>query len=74
MYPEIYLEYFPDYPVRIIFREAAVARDLVVQHRVDGKWIDCASYNEMSDDYAFTNARRSAQDVCKRIDYKVEGY
>lgn len=71
---EVYKEYSPGYPVRIIFREGHVARDLVVQRLVDGEWKDETSYNEMSDDYAFTNAVQAARKVCNRIDDKVEGY
>jgi len=74
MEPKVFVNYLPEYPVRIIFREAYVAQDLVVQRMIDNEWVDEVSYNEMSDDYAFTNARQSAKEVCRRIDNEVEGY
>lgn len=39
--------------------------DVLVQQRVDDDWKQVASYNSLSDDYAFTNARDRAQQIAR---------
>ena len=36
--------------------------DLVVQCKIDGRWKTMKTFNEMSCDYAYTNALRAAKD------------
>ena len=46
--------------VRVMSKPAD--RDLVVQCKIDTRWKTMRTYNEMSDDYAYTNALRCAKD------------
>lgn len=46
--------------VRVMSKPAD--RDLVVQCKIGNRWKTMKTINEMSDDYAYTNAMRAAKD------------
>jgi len=53
--------------VRIMCRPASGAScDLVVQTSVPGGWADVRSFNDFSDDYAYTHADRLARSLMKQ--------
>lgn len=41
--------------------------DLIVQELVSGEWVDRQTFNEMSDEYAYTNSREFAVALVNEI-------
>jgi len=62
--------------VRIVYHPVSAARsgdDVVIEQRVDGRWIRASGFNSLSDDYAYTNAQASANRLAEQLLRQPQG-